>query len=219
MAVKRKSGLTPTVFLKQAGPGRSIRVYRDKEVAYLQGSPAKAVFYIQSGMVKLTVASNRGRKKKAVLAVLQAGDFFGEGCLGSERRRMSTATSIGPSTITRVEKAVFRGELDRDPEFAAMFTEYLLSEIARLKADLADHFFNFSERRLARILLTHRGFTQTSKTGSSLLHLSQTTLAEMVGTTRGRVSRFMNEFRGKGYIRYNGGLEIDSERLTAFLEG
>ena len=218
MAVKRKSGLTPTVFLKQAGPGRSIRVYRDKEAAYLQGSPANAVFYIQSGMVKLTVASRRDRRK-AVLAVLQEGDFFGEGCLGSERRRMSTATSIGQSTIIRVEKAVFRKELDRDPEFAAMFTEYLLSEIVRLKADLADHFFSFSERRLARILLTHRGFTQTSKSGSSSLHLSQTTLAEMVGTTRGRVSRFMNEFRGKGYIRYNGGLEIDSERLAAFLEG
>lgn len=219
MAGKPKSGLTPTVFLKQAGPGRNIRLYQDKEVAYLQGSPANAVFYIQSGMVKLTVASNRGRKKKAVLAVLQAGDLFGEGCLGSERRRMSTATSIGQSTITRVEKAVFRKQLDRDPEFAAMFTEYLLSQILRLKEDLADHFFNFSERRLARLLLTHRGFTQTSKSGSSSLHLSQTTLAEMVGTTRGRVSRFMNQFRVKGYIRYNGGLEIDSERLAAFLEG
>ena len=218
MAGKRKSGLTPTLFLKQAGPGKSIRVYQDKEAAYLQGSPANAVFYIQSGMVKLTVASRRDRKK-AVLAVLQEGDFIGEGCLGSERHRMSTATSIGQSTITRVEKAVFRKELDRDPEFAAVFTDYLLSEIVRLKADLADHFFNFSERRLARILLTHRGFTQTSKSGSSSLHLSQTTLAEMVGTTRGRVSRFMNEFRGKGYIRYNGGLEIDSERLAAFLEG
>jgi CRP/FNR family transcriptional regulator, cyclic AMP receptor protein len=218
MAGKSKSGLTPTLFLKQAGPGKSIRVYRDKEAAYLQGSPANAVFYIQSGMVKLTVASRRDRRK-AVLAVLQEGDFFGEGCLGSERRRMSTATSIGQSTITRAEKAVFRKELDRDPEFAAMFTDYLLSEIVRLKADLADHFFNFSERRLARILLTHRGFTQTSKSGSSSLHLSQTTLAEMVGTTRGRVSRFMNEFRVKGYIRYNGGLEIDSERLAAFLEG
>ena len=100
-----------------------------------------------------------------------------------------------------------------------MFTEYLLSQILRLKEDLADHFFNFSERRLARILLMHRGFTETSKSGTSSLRFSQTTLAEMVGTTRGRISRFMNEFRGKGYIRYNGGLEIDSERLARFLEG
>ena len=218
MAGKPRSGLPPTVFLKQAGPGRSIRVYRDKEVAYLQGSLANAVFYVQSGMVKLTVVSKRGRKK-AVLSLLQEGDFFGEDCLGREHKRMSTATSIGPSTLTVVEKAVFRGELERDPEFAAMFMEYLLSEIVRFKADLADHFFNFSERRLARILLTHRGFVQKSKSGTSSLRFSQTTLAEMVGTTRGRVSGFMKEFREKGYIRYNGGLEIDSERLTAFLEG
>jgi len=218
MADKPKSGLASTAFLRQAGPGKSIRVYRDKEVIYLQGRPADAVFYVQSGMVKLTVASRRGRKK-AVLAVLQEGNLFGEGCLGNELHRMYTATSIGPSTITRLEKAPFRRKIDRDPVFAATFTRYLLSQIARLEADLADHFFNFSERRLARILLMHRGFIQTSKSGSSSPRLSQTTLAEMVGTTRGRVSRFMNEFRGKGYIRYNGGLEIDSERLTAFLEG
>jgi len=218
MASKTSAGFTPTAFLKHAGPGKTIRAYRDKEVIYSQGSPADAVFYVQSGLVKLTIVSKRGRKK-AVLALLQEGDFFGEGSLGTQLRRMYTATSMGPSTITRLEKFAVRRKLARDPGFAAIFTGYLLSQIARLEADLADHFLSFSERRLARILLTHRGFTQTSKTGSSLLHLSQTTLAEMVGTTRGRVSRFMNEFRGKGYIRYNGGLEIDSERLTAFLEG
>ena len=168
-------------------------------------------------MVKLRVISKHGRKS-AVLSLLQEGDFFGEGCLGREHQRMSSATSVGPSTITRVEKAVFRRELDRNPEFAAMFTEYLLSEIVRIKQDLADHFFNFSDRRLARILLTHKGFSQKSPSGTSSVRLSQATLAEMVGTTRGRVSRFMNEFREKGYVRYNGGLEINPERLSAFLE-
>ena len=217
MAGKRKSRLNATIFLKQAGPGRSIRVYRNKEVVYPQGSSANAVFYVQSGMVKLRVVSKHGRKS-AVLSLLQEGDFFGEGCLGRERQRMSTATSVGPSTITRVEKAVFRRELDRNPEFAAMFTEYLLSEIVRIKQDLADHFFNFSDRRLARILLTHKGFSQKSLSGTSSVRLSQATLAEMVGTTRGRVSRFMNNFREKGYVRYNGGLEINPERLSAFLE-
>jgi len=213
-----KPRLTATAFFRHAGSGKSIRAYRDKEVIYSQGSPADSVFYVQSGMVKLTVISKRGRKK-AVLALLQEGDFFGEGSLGTQLRRMYTATSMGPSTITRLEKDAVRRKLARDPAFAAMFTGYLLSQIARLEADLADHFFSFSERRLARILLTHRGFAQKSKSGTPSLHFSQTTLAEMVGTTRGRVSRFMKEFRAKGYVRYNGGLEINSERLAAFLEG
>src|SRR5579859_216542 len=218
MSGKSKANLVPTAFLKQAGSGKSIRVYRNNEVIYLQGDPADALFYLQSGMVKLTVASKRGRKK-AVLAVLQEGNFFGEGCLGIQLRRMYTATSMGASTITRFGKVPFLRKLARDPEFAAMFTQYLLSQIARFEADLADHFFNFSERRLARILLMHGTLTQKSESGTSSLRFSQTTLAQMVGTTRGRVSSFMKEFRQKGYIRYNGGLEINSERLTAFLEG
>jgi CRP/FNR family cyclic AMP-dependent transcriptional regulator len=218
MAGKPKRGLRFTPFLTEAGPARSIRVYRNKEVIYLQGSPADAVFYLQSGMVKLTVATEH-RGKKAVLAVLEEGDFFGEGCLGRERHRVSTAISMGSSTVTRLGKNVFRQKIDRDPAFAAMFMTYLLSQTARFKANLADHFLNSSERRLARILLMYRGFLQKSKKGPFTLRLSQTTLAEMVGTTRARVSTFMNEFRKKGYVRYNGGLRIDSERLTAFLQG
>ena len=205
-------------FLTEAGPARSVRVYRNKEVIYSQGSPADAVFYLQSGAVKLTVASPH-RGKKAVLAVLEEGDFFGEGCLGRERQRISTATSMGSSTVTRLGKNAFRQKIDRDPAFAAMFMTYLLSQIARFKADLADHFLNSSERRLARILLTYRGFLQKSKSGPFTLGLSQSALAEMVGTTRARVSTFMNRFRKKGYVRYNGGLQIDPERLTAFLQG
>jgi|ERR1051326_1351460 CRP-like cAMP-binding protein len=218
MTAKRKPGVAPTAFLKQVGPGRTIHAYRNKEVIYAQGSPAEAVFYVQAGMVKLTVASNR-RPKKALLAILQAGDLFGEGCVGREPRRISTATSIGPSTLTRLRKAAFRQKIDRDPAFAAMFIAYLLRQTARFKADLADHFLNFSERRLARILVMYKGFIRKSKGDAFSLRLSQATLAEMVGTTRARVSTFLNRFKQKGYIRYKAGLQINSERLTAFLQG
>jgi CRP-like cAMP-binding protein len=218
MADKSKRNLAPIAFFKQTGRGRSIRVYQNNEVVYLQGSPAKAVFYINSGMVKLTVESKRSRKK-AVLAVLHEGDIFGEGCLaGRQPQQMSTARSLGQSTITRVEKRNFLNKIDRDSAFAAMFTEHLLSQIARFKADLADHFLNSSERRLARILLMYRGFTQKSKGEPPTLRFNQRILAELVGTTRSRVNSFMNEFREKGYIRYNGNLEIDYKQLTAFLE-
>ena len=218
MPAKPKRGPSPTAFLKQLGSGKTIHAYRNNEVIYSQGSSADAVFYIQAGMVKLTVGSNRGRKK-AVLAILQVGDLFGEACLGKETRRVSTATSIGPSTLTRLPKTVFRQKIDCDPAFAAMFIAHLLRQTARFKADLADHFLNFSERRLARILLMYKGFVRKSKGGIITLRLSQTTLAEMVGTTRARVSTFLNGFKQKGYIRYNGGLQIDSGRLTAFLQG
>jgi CRP/FNR family cyclic AMP-dependent transcriptional regulator len=217
MAGKSELNLIPSAYLSKNGPGRGVRDFRNKEVIYSQGEPADAVFYIQSGMVKLTVVSKR-RRKKAVVALLQEGEFFGEGCLGRESQRMSTATAIGPSTVTRVEKAVFHRKLNRDPAFADMFIAYLLAETARFKADLADHFLNFSERRLARILLRYRDLSQESLRGLSTRGFSQTTLAEMVGTTRARVNGFMNDFREKGYVRYNGGLVIDSKRLTAFLQ-
>jgi CRP-like cAMP-binding protein len=224
MADRLKPAPNVTSFLTQIGPGRSIQGYQHDEVVYLQGSQADAIFYVVSGMVKVTVASKRATvtsksdRKKAVLTLLHAGSFFGEASLGIQHQRISTVTSLGQSTITRVEKAVFRQKMDRDREFGAKFTEYLLVQIARFEADLVDHFFNHSEKRLARILLTHRGLAQTLKGAPSPFQLSQTTLAEMVGTTRSRVSVFMKEFQGKGYIRYNGGLEVDSERLTTFLE-
>ena len=216
MAGSPKRGLPPRAFLKSAGPGKTIRVYRDKEDIYLQGSPADAVFYLQRGMVKLSTVFPH-RRKKAVVALLRGGDLFGEGCLGREQWRVSTATSIGPCTITRVEKLVFRKKLAQDSAFSAMFMKHLLSQVERFEADLADQLLNFSERRLARILLLHRGFAYGSTRAASKQLLSQTTLAEMVGTTRARISFFMNEFKGKGYLHYNGGLEIDSKRLAAFL--
>jgi CRP-like cAMP-binding protein len=217
-----KPDLIYPAFLQRAGPGRHIRVYRDKEVVYSQESPADAVFYLQSGMVKLTMVSKCGGKK-AVLALLQRGDLFGEGCLAKYGQRMSTATSLGTSTITRLDEATFRRKIDRDRVFAAMFITYLISRTVRLKEDLADHCLNSSQRRLARILLMYRSNVETSRNGASTLRFSQATLAEMVGTTRSRVSGFMNEFRKKGYVRYHGGLErggweVDAEGLTAFLQ-
>jgi CRP/FNR family transcriptional regulator, cyclic AMP receptor protein len=216
MARKLIRGTALNAFLELPGPGRGLRPYANKEVIYAQGNPANAVFYIQSGIVKLTMVS---RQKKAVVSILQVGDFFGEACLGRQGRRMSTATAIGTSVITRLEKATFRRELERDPVLADFFITFLLSQIDRFKEDLADHFLNSSSRRLARILLIHAGSAQKLKSGRTALQLSQTTLAEMVGTTRARISFFMNDFRKKGYIRYNGNLQIDSDRLGAFLQG
>jgi len=214
----RPKRLTPIAFLRRAGPGKSTRLYLDKEVIYSQESPPDAIFYIHSGIVKLTVISKR-RRKKAVLAILGESDFFGEGCLGKTSQRLSTAASIGPSIITRVEKEIFRRKIEQDAAFGAMFMRFLLARNARLKADLEDRFFNSSERRLARILLMIGSFGRKSKGGASVLPISQGALAEMVGTTRERVSSFMNKFREKGYIKYNGTLEIDPDRLTAFLQG
>ncbi len=218
MAVKVKRGVLSAAFLQEAGPGNRVRMYQDKEVVYSQESPANALFYIQRGMVMLTAVSKSGHKK-AVLSLLHEGDLFGEGCLVGQARHMSTAASVGESTIARVEKAIFRRQLERDRAFSDIFIAYLISQTARFKADLADHFLSFSKRRLARILLIHKDHVKGSKSRPRTFHFSQTALAEMVGTTRARVSVFMNEFRKKGYVRYNGSMEINVERLTAFLQG
>ena len=217
MAGKSKPNLTPVAFLSKSGAGRIVRDYRNKEVIFSQGDSADAIFYLQNGMIKLTVVSQR-RRKKAVVAVLQAGDFFGESSLGRQSKRESTATAIGLCTVTRVDSVTFRRKLKRDLVFADMFIAYLLDQTSRFKADLADHFLNFSDKRLARILLMYRDLSQKSLRGLSTRGFSQTTLAEMIGTTRARVNIFLNEFREKGYVRYNGGLVIDSNRLTAFLQ-
>jgi CRP-like cAMP-binding protein len=222
MASRPRSGVALSAFFRKTGPGGSIRVYRDKEVIYSRQEPADAIFYIKSGMVKLTIGDKR-RRRQAVLAILTKGAMFGEGCLLRIRaaRRMSTATSLGSSTIARVEKAVFRDRLEREPVLAVLVIRYLISQAVLFKMDLADHRLNSgaSERRLARSLLGYGSFAQKSTTGFSIRPFSQTTLAEIVGTTRSRVNEFMTKFRKQGYIRYNGGLEIDAERLMVFLQG
>ncbi len=192
----------------------TVRAYRDNEAVFLQGDTADAVFYIHSGTVKLTVAATR--KKKAIVAVLLRGSFFGEGCLGGQSLRIYTARSIGPSSITRLEMESAVRTLKRDPQFAALFVAYLLSRVIRVEEDLVDQFFNFSEKRLARVLLLFGQIIKESKPEHPL-KVSQATLAEMVGTTRARVSKFMSTFKKKGFVHYNGGLQINSALISGFL--
>ena len=215
MASKCTLGFSATVLRKKFQAGTTVRNYRDKEAIFSQGDTADAVFYIQSGTVKLTVVSTR--RKKAIIAVLQRGSFFGEGCLAGQSLRICTARSIGQSNITRLQKESTVRTLKRDPQFATLFVEYLLSRIIRIEEDLVDQFFNFSERRLARVLLLFGQIIKESKPECPL-KVSQATLAEMVGTTRARVSKFMNGFRKKGFVRYNGGLQINSALITGFLQ-
>jgi CRP-like cAMP-binding protein len=193
----------------------SVRNYRDKEIVFSQGDRADAVFYIQSGTVKLTAVSTR--RKKAIIAFLQQGSFFGEGCIGGQSVRVCTARSIGPSNINRLQKESTIRTLKRDSRFATLFVEYLLSRIIRIEEDLVDQFFNFSERRLARVLLLFGQITKESKP-TYPLKVSQSTLAEMVSTTRARVSKFMDGFKEKGFVSYNGGLQVNSALITSFLQ-
>ena len=215
MAVKRLSpGISHTVLRKKFRTGMTFRNYQDNEVIFSQGDSADSVFYVDSGTVKLTVVSTR---KKAIIAILQRGSFFGEGCLAGQSLRVCTARSIGQSNIIRLQKEATVRTLKRNPQFARLFVEYLLSRVIRIEEDLIDQFFNFSERRLARVLLLFGEITKESKSDSPL-KLSQSTLAEMVGTTRPRVSKFMNDFKRKGMVSYNGGLKINSALIIAFLE-
>jgi CRP/FNR family cyclic AMP-dependent transcriptional regulator len=215
MASERTPGFSSTVVRKKLHAGATVRSYQDKEVVFSQGDTADAVFYIESGTVKLTVVS--ARHKKAVIAFLRRGSFFGEGCLAGQSLRICTARSVGQSKIARLRKRSTVRTLKRDPQFAALFNAYLLSRIIRIEEDLVDQFFNFSERRLARVLLLLGHINEESKPECPLT-VSQATLAEMVGTTRARVSKFMNGFRKKGFVRYNGGLQINGALITAFLQ-
>jgi CRP/FNR family transcriptional regulator, cyclic AMP receptor protein len=215
MASKRTLRLSPAVFRKKFHAGMTVRDYQDKEVIFSQGDRADAVFYVQSGTVKLTAVSSR--RKRAIIAFLQRGSFFGEGCLAGQSLRICTARSIGPSNIIRLQKQATIRTLERDSHFAALFVEYLLSRIIRIEEDLVDQFFNFSERRLARVLLLFAQITKESRPEYPL-KVSQSTLAEMVGTTRARVSKFMSGFRKKGFVSYNGGLQINSALIISFLQ-
>jgi CRP/FNR family cyclic AMP-dependent transcriptional regulator len=214
MVSKRRLGISHAVLRKKFRAGMTFHNYRDNEIVFSQGDPADSVFYIESGAVKLTAVSTR---KKAIIAILQPSSFFGEGCLAGQTLRICTAKSVGLSNIVRLRKESTIRTLKRDPHFAALFVEYLLSRVVRIEEDLIDQFFNFSERRLARVLLLFGQITTESKSDSPL-KVSQSTLAEMVGTTRPRVSKFMNEFRKNGLVSYNGGLRINSELVIKFLQ-
>jgi CRP-like cAMP-binding protein len=196
--------------------GKSRRDYLAGDSIYSQGDPANAVFYIQSGKVKLTVVSMSG--KEAVIAYLPAGSFFGEASLASESHRISSAHALQPSTIIRLEKTVMQELLHREPEFAEQFLAHLLTRSIRMQADLVDHLFNSSEKRLARLLMLMANFGQESKPIPVIAKISQETLAEMIGTTRSRVSFFLNRFRDLGYIDYSGaGMVINSSLVNIVL--
>ncbi len=202
-------------FLAEAGQGRTITAFGNGKVIFLQGDPANAVYYIQHGKVKLSVVSNTGRE--AVIALLESGDFFGEGCLSAQQHRLSTARAMADCSIVRLEKATMVAVLHHQPSFSELFLAHMLSRSARIEADLIDQLFNSSEKRLARALLLMANFGKDGKPEKVIAKISQETLAEMIGTTRSRVSFFMNKFRKLGFIKYNGTLEIHSSLLNVIL--
>jgi CRP/FNR family transcriptional regulator, cyclic AMP receptor protein len=205
----------PKRFLAKANAGRTISTYNKEQIVVSQGEQADAVFYIQHGKVKISVVSERGRE--AVVAILGTGDFFGEGCLAGQALRMATVTAMMECKIMRLEKAGIIRVLQEEPAFSEMFMSHLLTRSIRIEADLVDQLFNSSEKRLARALLLLADFGKTDKPEAVIAKISQETLAEMIGTTRSRVSSFMNKFRKLGFIDYNGKLEVHSSLLNFVL--
>jgi CRP/FNR family transcriptional regulator, cyclic AMP receptor protein len=206
----------PRILLTKLTTGRTSREHEVGEPVFSQGDTADAVFYIQRGKVKLTVVSAQG--KEAVVAILPEASFFGEGCLAGQPLRMSTASTAQRSSILRVEKQAMLDLLHRDPEFGERFLAYVLSRNIRMEADLVDHLFNSSEKRLARLLLLLANFGQESKPVPLIAKMSQETLADMIGTTRSRVSFFLNRFRDLGFIEYDGGgMQVNSSLISVVL--
>jgi CRP-like cAMP-binding protein len=212
---KGKFPFDPRAFLSKVNGGRTISEYKTHEVVYRQGDPADAVFYIQSGKAKVTVISEQGRE--AVVAVLGPGDFLGEGCLGGQILRLATVITLSESRITRIPKAEIVHTIHAEPAFAELFISHLLARNSRFEADLVDQLFNSSEKRLARTLLLLANFGKEGEPEPVLAKISQETLAEMIGTTRSRVSHFMNKFRKLGLIDYNGRIEVHRSLLNVVL--
>jgi CRP/FNR family transcriptional regulator, cyclic AMP receptor protein len=215
MAIKRRASFNPKSFLAKVGDGRSIGRYDKDQIVFSQGDPADAVFYIQKGKVKITVVSEQG--KEAVVAILGTNDFFGEGCLAGQAQWIATAATMMDSVIVRLEKAAIVRVLHQEPAFSEMFIAHLVGRTIRVEADLVDQLFNSSEKRLARLLLLLANFGKEGKPEPMIAKISQETLAEMIGTTRSRVSFFMNKFRKLGFIHYNGGLQVHSSLLNVVL--
>jgi len=205
----------PKAFLSKVNGGRTTSKYKKNQVVYQQGDPADSVFYIQTGRAKVTVVSEQG--KEAVVAVLGAGSFFGEGCLGGQTLRLATVAALTECAITRITKPEIVAVIHKEPAFAELFISHLLDRNSRVEADLVDQLFNSSEKRLARTLLLLANFGKEGKPEPVLVKISQETLAEIIGTTRSRVSFFMNKFRRLGLIDYNGHIEVHSSLLNLVL--
>jgi CRP-like cAMP-binding protein len=211
----KKVPFDPKVFLATVDGGRTLSYYKKDEVIFSQGKPADSVFYIQKGKVKIAVVSQQG--KEAVVAVLGPDEFCGEGCLAGQPRRMATAAAMTECDIMQVQRADIIRVLHEEPAFSEMFVSHLLARTIRVEADLVDQLFNSSEKRLARALLLLANFGKEGRPEPVAAKISQETLAEMIATTRSRVSFFMNKFRKLGLIDYNGHLEIHSSLLNVVL--
>ena len=202
-------------FLDSAGVARKVKEFKKAETIFAQGDAADAVIYLQKGGVKLTVVNEVG--KEAVVAILGPGDFFGEGCLAAQPIRMGTATAIAPSTVLSIEKSEMFKVLHEQSAFSDKFITFMLARNIRIEEDLIDQLFNSSEKRLARTLLLLARYGKEDKPQGFIPKMSQETLAEMIGTTRSRVNFFMNKFRKLGFIKYNGGLQINTSLLSVVL--
>src|SRR5471032_3082588 len=211
-----KGTFDAAAFLGSEGAGKHVEKYQKNQRIFGQGENAYSVFYIQKGKVKITVLSEHG--KEAVVGILTQGQFFGEACLDGAELRTATSHAMEDCLITSITKAAMLAALDTQPKFSAFFVSYLLSRNSRIEDDLIDQLFNSSERRLARLLLLLANFGQEGGGVQPIpITLSQETLAEMIGTTRSRVSFFMNKFRKKGFVSYNGKIEVHSSLLDAVL--
>ena len=202
-------------FLAKVGAGKTILEFQKNQPIFQQGDVADTVFYIQEGRVKLTVLSEQG--KEAVVAILEPGQFFGEGCMNGHKLRISTTTAMERCVVTAITKSAMVAAIHDQPKFSEMFMAYLLTRNSRIEEDLIDQLFNSSERRLARLLLLLANFGKEGSPQPISPNISQATLAEMIGTTRSRVSHFMNKFRKLGLISYNGHIEVHSSLLSAVL--
>jgi len=212
---EKKGGFNAQAFLDSAGVERKIKEFKGGEVVYSQGDAAKSVMYLREGGVKLSVVNEVG--KEAVVAIVGPGDFFGEGCLAGQSVRMGTATAIAPCTVLVIDKSEMFKVLHEQHALSDRFISFMLARNIRIEEDLIDQLFNSTEKRLARTLLLLAHYGQESKPHGVLPNVSQETLAEMIGTTRSRVNIFMNKFRKLGFIRYNGGIEINTSLLSVVL--
>lgn len=210
------AGFSPIVFLETAAKGRTISKYKNRQIIFTQGDAADSVFYIKEGKVKVTVVSPQG--KEAVVAILGKDQFLGEGCLIGQPKRLATAVAMSECVTMRVDKSEIVRVLAEEPTFSKMFVSHILSRNARVEEDLVDQLFNSTEKRLARVLLLMANFGKEGRPEPVIAKISQETLAEMIGTTRSRVSHFMNKFRDLGFVSYNGHLEVHSSLLGVVLK-
>jgi CRP/FNR family cyclic AMP-dependent transcriptional regulator len=215
LAKTARNEFDPQAFLAKVGDGKTVLTFHKNEIVFSHGDAADAVFYIQKGRVKVVVLSEQG--KEAVVGIFEPGQFFGEGCLNGHPLRISTTTALEDCVITAITKTAMLATLHNEPKFSELFMSYLLTRNSRIEEDLIDQLFNSSEKRLARLLLLLANFGKDGSLQPIKVQVSQETLAEMIGTTRSRVSFFMNKFRKLGFISYNGKIEVHNSLLNAVL--